>query len=107
MMKHINSIFAITLNTKAIITNQNDYFKTVIIEGDYKHYSIHRAEKILDANCIIFGSPLTGRRAAVRDLFKIYNKITVPVIPNQGVYMMPTSSAKSKDCVWLSYYHID
>src|SRR5699024_5181905 len=98
-MENTNSIFAITQNTKAIITNQSDYFKTVILEGKYKHYSTHRAEKILDVNCIHFGSSLTGRRTAVRNLFKIYNKIPVSVNPLQGVYMMPTSSVKSKDCV--------
>jgi len=99
--------FLITKKTKAIVTNTSAYYRSVILENKQKYYSHHSAEQIIDYNCTLFGESLAGRRTAIKNNFNINNKIPIPVNPNQAVYLMPTSSTKSKDCVWLSYYHID
>lgn len=101
------NIFIITKQTKAIMTKESAYYRSLILEGNKKCYSIHTAEQILDYSCTLFGASLSGRRVAVKNIFNINNKIPVPVNPKEAVYMMPTSSTKNKDCVWLSYYHID
>lgn len=99
--------FLITRKTKAIVAKDSAYYRSAILESNGEHDSIHSAEKILDYSCLLSGATLSGRRAAVKKAFNINNKIPVPVNPGQAIYMMPTCSTKSKDCVWLSYYHID
>lgn len=107
MEKTMRSVFIITQATKAIIAKDSAYYRSLILEGSNERHSLHRPEQVLDNSCLLYGSTLAGRRAAVQDVLKTNSKIPVPVIPGKGVYMLPTSSAKSKDCVWLSYYHID
>ncbi|WP_430790280.1 competence protein ComK [Virgibacillus flavescens] len=106
-MKVTKSVFIITQTTKAIISEDSTYYRSLILEGVKERHSLHKPEQIIDNTCLLYGSTLAGRRAAVKDILKITNKIPVPVIPDKGVYMMPTASTKNKDCAWLSYDHID
>lgn len=106
-MKVMTSVFIVTQATKAIITKDSSYYRSLILEGPNERHSLHKPEQVLDNSCLLYGSTLAGRRTAAKDILKINNKIPVPVIPDKGVYMLPTSSAKSKDCVWLSYSHIE
>lgn len=101
------NVILITKQTKAIVTEESAYYRSIVLEGNKKHPSIHTAEKILDYSCTLFGASLAGRRKSIKTAFQITHKIPVPVNPQQGVYMMPTSSTKSRECVWLAYYHID
>ncbi|MFC4558035.1 competence protein ComK [Virgibacillus kekensis] len=101
------SVYIITQQTKAILTKESNYYRSRILEGQEERHSVFRPEQIIDHTCLLYGSTLEGRRAAVRDILKINSKVPVPVIPDKGVYMLPTSSTKNKDCVWLSYYHIE
>lgn len=107
MDKSMTSVFIITKATKAIIAKDSAYFRSLILEGAHEQHSLHRPEQILDNSCLIYGSSLDGRRTAAKNTLKIRSKIPVSVIPEKGVYMLPTSSTKNKDCVWFSYYHID
>ncbi|WP_404455748.1 competence protein ComK [Virgibacillus necropolis] len=106
-MKEFTSVFIITRATKAIISKDSTFYRSLILEGKTERHSLHKPEQIIDNTCLLYGSTLSGRRTAVKDILKINSKIPVPVIPDNGVYMLPTSSTKSKDCVWLSYDHID
>lgn len=108
MIKKLNeSHFVISQATKAIKNiDISNYYKTIILEGDEEYYAFDSAEKILDYSCIMNDSSLEGRRIAVKNRYQIHSKIPIPVIPDQGVYMMPTSSTTRKDCVWISFFHI-
>lgn len=102
-----SSVYIITQQTKAILTKESAYYRSQILEVQRERNSIFRPEQIIDHTCLLYGSTLAGRRAAVKGILKINSKVPVPVIPGKGVYLLPTSSTKNKDCVWLSYYHID
>lgn len=103
----MTSVFIITQATKAIITKDSPYYRSLILEGSNERHSLHKAEQVLANNCLINGSTIEGRRTSAKKVLKITSKIPVAVSREKGVYMLPTSSTKSKDCVWLSYHHIN
>lgn len=107
MNRSLTQIFIITQATKAIIAKDSAYYRSLILEGKNEQHSFHKPEQILDNSCLQYGSSLSGRRMSAKLTLKANSKIPVSVIPEQGVYMLPTSSVKNKDCVWFSYYHID
>ncbi|WP_106496092.1 competence protein ComK [Lentibacillus sp. Marseille-P4043] len=102
-------IYEITQQTKAIMRKDSAYYRARILEaGQTKDkLCIHKPEKILQNSCLINGSSLLGRRTAVKQILKTRSKLPIPVIPEKDVFMLPTASTKSKDCVWLSFYHIE
>lgn len=106
-MGDVNSaVYVITQQTKAIMAKDSAYYRTRILEIGREINVIHKAEQILNNSCLMNGSTLSGRQAAVKQVLKAYSKLPIPVIPNKGVVMLPTASSKSKDCVWISYYHV-
>lgn len=107
MDKSVTSVFIITRATKAIIAKDSTYYRSLILEGSKEQHSLHRPEQILDNSCLIYSSTLGGRRTAAKKILRSTSKIPIPVSPEKGLYMLPTSSTKNKDCVWFSYYHID
>lgn len=102
-------IYVITTETKAIIAKDSSYYRSRILEQGEREarFSIYKAENIIDYSCIVYGASLEGRRNAVAQILKTRIKLPIPVSPVQNVYMFPTASTRKKDCVWLSYYHID
>ena len=96
----------ITPHTNALIKRHSSYYKTRILNGREEKHSIHKPEVILDQCCLAHGSTFAGRKAAAEKILKSKNKLPIPVIPQKGVYMFPTSSMKSCHCAWLSYYQI-
>ncbi|MEF2292916.1 competence protein [Virgibacillus dokdonensis] len=107
MKQRITSLYVISPHTKAIYRNEHSYYRSRIMEsGRAEKMSIHKPEQILDNSCLIYGSSLEGRRLAVKDILDSSSKLPVPVIPDKGVFMMPTASVKNKNNVWLTYHHI-
>ncbi|TFJ92228.1 competence protein ComK [Lentibacillus salicampi] len=100
-------VYIIGRQTKAIMTKESAYYRSRIIEVSRERHSVHSPERIIDHTCLLYGSTMEGRRKSMKDLLKLNSKIPVPAIPDKGVYMLPTSSIKNKDNVWLSFYHIE
>ncbi|API91796.1 hypothetical protein J32TS6_21940 [Virgibacillus pantothenticus] len=107
-MKHrITSLYIISPHTKAIRWSEHNYYRSHILEADMTEtMSLHKPEQIIDNSCLIYGSTLEGRRIAVKDVLGSSSKLPIPVIPEKGVFMMPTASIKNKNNVWLAYHHI-
>lgn len=103
----MRSVYIISPKTKAIMTKESAYYRAHILEENKENYSVHTPEQIIDYNCLLYGSTLKGRRGAVKDVLKSASKLPVPIIPDKGVFMIPTASTKNKDCVWVAYHHID
>src|SRR5699024_2058071 len=91
----------------AIITRDTTYSRARILDRNKVRDVHYKPEEILRHNCLKHGVSLNGRRDSVKKILKIQSKVPVPVIPYSGVYLMPTASIKRKDCVWVSYYHVD
>lgn len=105
--KFSSPVYIIGRQTKAIMTKDSAYYRSRILEITRERHSVHSPEQIIDNTCLLYGSTMKGRRESVKDLLKLNSKIPVPVIPEKGVYLLPTSSSKNKDNVWFSFYHID
>ncbi|RYG71621.1 competence protein [Lentibacillus lipolyticus] len=103
---YASPIYVVSKQTKAILTKDSAYYRSLILETGQKKHSTHSPEEIIDHTCVMYGSTLDVRRKYVRKLLRVNSKVPVPVIPSKGVYMLPTASSKKKDNVWLSYYHI-
>ncbi|MFD1172454.1 competence protein ComK [Oceanobacillus picturae] len=106
MGETITSVYIITPKTKAIISHESSYYKSLIYETGRERHSIHNPTQIIDNNCLIFGASHEGIKKSVKDILRASSKLPIPVIPQEGVYMMPTASSKNKDCVWISYHQI-
>ncbi|RDW20574.1 competence protein ComK [Oceanobacillus chungangensis] len=102
----MQNVYLISQKTKAFLTDDSSYYRTVVIEGNSEQYSKYKPEQIIDNSCLIHGSTLEGRRGAVKEILKSMSKLPVPIAPMKGIYMFPTASTKNKDCVWLAFSHI-
>ncbi|WP_077329275.1 competence protein ComK [Virgibacillus siamensis] len=103
----VSPVYIINQHTKAILMKDSSYYRSLILDNQGERHSKYWPEEIIDHSCLPYFSSLEGRRKSVKKLVKIHNKVPIPVIPGKGVYMLPTASAKSMDCVWLSYYQIE
>ncbi|ASK62120.1 competence protein [Virgibacillus phasianinus] len=97
----------ISQTTKAIIRNDSKIHPSLIMEETGEFRSIHKPEQILIKNCLMYGSSLHGRQTAAKQILKVNSKVPVVLSPELGLFLIPTSSTKGKDCVWLAYHHID
>lgn len=99
--------YIVSVHTKAILNTDNTYYKARIYEGSQMWNHIHKAENILQHNCMLNGASLSGRRNYAKETLQSPVKLPIPVNPKMGIFMVPTSSPKSMECVWTSYYHVD
>ncbi|WP_164218418.1 competence protein ComK [Virgibacillus sp. YIM 98842] len=106
MGKGSNLVYTITYQTKAIMHKESSYYRSWILEGERERFVLHKPEKIIEHNCLIYGTTMEGRKTAVQSILKSARKLPIPVSPEKGFYMIPTTSTRKKDCVWLAYHHI-
>jgi competence protein ComK len=102
----VKNNYVLSRRTLAVIPRENHEYRTRILEQDSEINSKQSPIFLLNQTCIKYGSTFDGRRKSTRILLKTDKKIPIPVIPQLGVYMIPTAAAASKRCVWLSYYRI-
>lgn len=102
----MNEYYIISRQTKAIMNFFSPYYRAKIIEENGVYNSAHTIEEILDNNCTIHGADLQGRRKSVQQILAVISKLPLPVIPDLSVFMFPTASIKSKDCIWLAYHQV-
>jgi len=107
MKKRKTPMYTITKHTKAIITKDSSYYRTKILVGYKDRYTILKPEEILRSSCLVYGVSMVGRIEAAKDVLNINSKVPFAVCRDKAIYMIPTVSAKNKDCVWISYFHID
>lgn len=99
-------VYKINKNTQAIMSTNNNYYRTKIIEENGVKYSPYHHIKIIDRNCTDNGASLKGRADTVMKILDSKSKLPIPIICQDGIYMFPTTSMRNSNCVWLSYYHI-
>src|SRR5699024_525184 len=98
--------YIVSIHTKAILNKDNAYYKTRIYEKKQIWNHVHKADNILKQNCIENGSTVEGRREFARKILSSPIKLPIAICPQLDVYMLPTSSPKSLECVWVAYYHV-
>lgn len=81
---YASPIYMISQQTKAILTKDSAYYRSLILETGRKKHSVYRPEQIIDHSCVLYGSTLEGRRKSVRKMLNVNSKVPVPVIPEKG-----------------------
>lgn len=100
--------YIINRKTQAILHGDSPYYRTKIYEENREViYSKHHPLQIIDYSSTINGSSMDGRTKAVKRILKSKSKLPIPVIPQLGMFLFPTTSVRNRDCVCLSYYHVD
>jgi len=61
-------------------------------------------EHTIDVFCLQQGTTIKGRVEAIRKVLQIYQK--VPIYIHEDLFLFPTTSSKSNDCVWMNYCNI-
>lgn len=102
----VMSLYEISNQTKVIKLCQNGYYNTEILAINGKVYSSYHPKKILELNCLKFGSSLAGRISLVKKVLSSNSKLPIPVGPDNGIFMFPTTSERNEACIWLSYFQI-
>jgi len=98
--------YIISPETKAMIKVDSPYYRTKIVEGRTEKLSVQWPEQIIDNSCLIHGADLKGRRKSAQIILESAFKLPIPIAPSFSIFMFPTASVKSKDCVWLAFHHI-
>ncbi|SFE10446.1 competence protein ComK [Lentibacillus persicus] len=106
MKENSTGVYIISRKTKAIMKKDSTYFRSRILESGKEIESVYSPEQIIDHSCLLYGSTLDGRRKSAQKILKLHSKVPLSVVPDKGVYMLPTNASRSKENVWLSYYHI-
>ena len=106
MMKRRKATYIITVDTKAIMHKDSNYYRTLILEGKEEKKSQATVLEILNRNCLDYGASFKGRRETSSYYLHSNNKLPIAVHPAKGIYFFPTASLTNKDCVWLAYHHI-
>lgn len=100
-------VFIISQQTKAIMAEDSGYYRAKILEGETEKLSIHKPFQIIDNSCLVYGASLEGRKTPVKRILNSASKLPIPINVDKGIYMLPTASMKKRDCIWVSYQHID
>ncbi|WP_158595142.1 competence protein ComK [Oceanobacillus piezotolerans] len=99
-------LYTITEETKIIRKNDSAYYRSHIIETTKEEPSPYSPTQIINLNCKKYGSTLDGRKEVVSDILKSSSKLPIPVVPQRGIFMIPTASVTSEKCIWVSYHQI-
>lgn len=100
-------MYVINPNTIALQRANLGYFRTKIIELNASKTSQFSISEILKHSCNVYGSSYVGRRDFSSYVLQSNYKLPIPIYPEGGVYLLPTSSQQNPNCIWLSYYHIE
>lgn len=86
-----------TENEKNILVVEKK--KNIIIEMD--------SFKFLKRNCSYYGHSYNLQRQFIIDNFNYYIKTPIVVSEFNMIIFFPTTSPKSKECIWISYNNVE
>ncbi|GGH88638.1 competence protein ComK [Pullulanibacillus pueri] len=110
MNEDVFGSYEITLDTVAILNARDIDYHTVVLEpNDNQVHVKKRPLQLIKAGCLDGGASYNGRREAViHELCprKRWNKVPIPVYPQEGIYAFPTHSPDDEYCYWIFYHHV-
>ena len=77
-----------------------------IIEIGARYLSSCRPFDIVKKSCEYFGSSYNGRREGTKQLIGITHKAPIIVDPYTSIFLFPTASPTSPQCMWISHDYI-
>lgn len=97
------------LNTDVLCFTQNidDEKNVLVIEKKKKNIIEMDCFKFLKQSCSYYGHSYNIQRQFVIDTFNYYIKTPIIVSEYYMIIFFPTSSPKSKECIWISYNNVE
>ncbi|AZB44602.1 hypothetical protein CEF21_21215 [Bacillus sp. FJAT-42376] len=106
-MKEVNG-YIIVKKTMGLESKWDEYghVYTIIHEEHGKLIIRKSATRIIEENCIFYGSSYKGRLKASGEILAGQKLLPVCICEFNDIYMFPTMSPKSDEVIWLSIDHV-
>ncbi len=95
--------YIITNKTIAIAKNDN---QTIIYDVDKVRIINKSFKKIINDNCIYYGSTLDGRKKYIEKLLNIKYKVPILISERKKLIFIPINSFRSKESLLINYNKI-
>lgn len=98
----------ITEDTMAIFPKYTDtgHLHSIVL-GQYQvKYVTKRPTSIVHDSCMYFGSDLNGRMNSAKSVLKRQRMLPILISESFKYCMVPLSSPKNPECIWLAYKHV-
>ena len=86
------------INNKTVAIRKKNK-KTIIYDVDNIRVINKNIKKVLEHNCNIYGSDLSGRKKSAKSLLNIYYK--VPIIINKNLILIQINNIRNDECLFL------
>ena len=63
--------------------------------------------EIIEDSCMYFGSTYQGRYDGTKKLLGMSYKLPIIIEESRNIIFFPTSSPRTKECIWVSLTHLD
>lgn len=100
-----NIKYVINDNTLAIVPI--DKRKSKVYEKDNVIIVDRPTKKIIEENCIYYGSTYEGRRRGTYELIGITHKSPILISNQSNMVFFPTCSPRIKECGWISLSNVE
>lgn len=92
--------------TYALTMVDSNYFRTKVIETNDVLYLKEDPLTIIKNSCEHYGYAFSTWNTIVKQILQRNSKLPVPILPSKGLFYVPTTSYRNKQCAWISYYQI-
>ncbi len=96
--------YEINYDTLAIIPINTRISK--VIEKDKNYIVNKKSTEIIDDSCRYFGSTLSGRHEATKNLIGVSYKSPIIIEETRNIIFFPTSSPRFNNCYWIALNNI-
>lgn len=97
--------YTINRRTLALIPIAHD--KTKVYENNNVIIVAKNSQKLIEENCVYYGSSYAGRKKGTVDLIGVTHKSPIVIEDTNGIIFFPTCSPRLKDCSWISLNNLD
>lgn len=100
----MNNTYTINKKTLAIIPISERSSK--IYEENNVIIVPKTTQKLIEENCIYYGSSYSGRKKGTVDLIGVTHKSPIVIEETNGIIFFPTSSPRLKTCGWIALNNV-
>ena len=99
-----NTPYIVNVNTDVFIPYYNEFgeLRTIVLENDVFKEVALSPYKLIDYNLRYYGSSMRGARDGTKEIIGNVSLAPVMINEKQGIYMVPSKSPRSEDCIWFN-----
>lgn len=96
-----------TINKKTLAIVPISESKTKIYEDKNVIIVSKNSQKIIEENCVYYGSSYQGRKKGTVELTGVTHKSPILIEDSNSIIFFPTSSPRLKTCSWISLNNLE